>query len=146
MTVPTDLQSFARTYAEVQQFYARHIYLMDEGRAEEVALTFTDDAFMVSPPKITEPVRGRAELAAGLRKAADALVAEGVRYRRCHSMIFVEERPDGRLFVRAYVQVVRSERGGPSTLHAMCVCEDVLVRDDGELKVHERVVTRDDHR
>nr|AHA81974.1 Arm4 [uncultured bacterium] len=145
MSLPTDHRTFEQTYAEVQQFYARHIQLMDEGRVEEVALTFTEDASLVSPPKITEPVHGRVNLRAGLRKAADALIAEGVRYRRCHTMIAVEPRPDGELFVRAYVQVVRTERGGESRLHAMCVCEDVLVREHGELMVRSRVVTRDDY-
>ncbi|MGH3938169.1 MAG: nuclear transport factor 2 family protein [Pseudonocardiaceae bacterium] len=144
MSVTTDHQTFEKIYAEVQQFYARHIQLMDEGKADEVALTFTEDASMVSPPKIAEPIHGRADLLAGLRKAADALAAEGVRYRRCHTMIAVEPRPEGQLSVRAYVQVVRTQRGGEPTLHAMCVCQDVLVREDGELKVRERVVTRDD--
>lgn len=144
MSVPTDHQTFEKVYAEVQQFYARHIQLMDEGRAEEAALTFTEDASMVSPPKIVESIRGRANLAAGLRTAADTLASEGVRYRRCHTMLAVEPRPDGHLLVRAYVQVVRTRRGEGSVLHAMCVCEDVLVRVDGDLKVHERVVTRDD--
>jgi SnoaL-like protein len=144
VSVQIDHPSFEKIYAEVQQFYARHIQLMDEGRAEEAALTFAEKAFMLSPPKIAEPIRGRTELGARLREAADALNAEGVRFRRCHTMMTVDPQPDGRLFVRAYVQVVRTRRGGKSVLHAMCVCEDVLVREDGELKVLERVVTRDD--
>ena len=119
---------------------------MDEGRAEEVALTFTDDASLLSPPKVAEPIRGRENLTVGLRKAADALTSEGVRYRRCHTMIALVPRPDGELFVRSYVQVIRTVRGGESALHAMCVCEDVLVRQGGELKVRERVVSRDDIR
>ncbi|MEU9336272.1 nuclear transport factor 2 family protein [Streptomyces sp. NPDC048290] len=137
-------RTFDGIYTEVQQFYARHIQLLDEGRAEDAAATFTEDASLVSPPKIPEPIQGRDRLAAGLRTAADELAAEGVRYRRCHTMMAVETRPDDRLFVRAYVQVIRTRRGGEATLHAMCVCEDILVREDGELKVQERVVTRDD--
>jgi hypothetical protein len=144
MSIPTDHRTFEKIYAEVQQFYARHIQLMDEGRAEEAAMTFTEDASLVSPPKISEPIRGRAKLGAGLRKAADELDAEGVRYRRCHTMMAVQPQPDGQLFVRAYVQVIRTPRGGEAKLHAMCVCEDVLVREEGELKVRRRVVTRDD--
>ncbi|SCG58503.1 SnoaL-like domain-containing protein [Micromonospora halophytica] len=144
MSLTTAQQAFERTYAEVLQFYAEHIQAMDEGRAEEVALTFTEDASLVSPPKIAEPVRGRANLRAGLRKAADAQAAEGVRYRRCHTMMSVRPGPDAELFVRAYVQVVRTGPDGGSHLHAMCVCEDVLVRRDGALKIRERVVTRDD--
>nr|CAJ42323.1 cyclase [Streptomyces steffisburgensis] len=146
MSTAADHRTFEKIYAEVQQFYARHIQLMDEGRAEEAALTFTEDASLLSPPKIAEPIRGRLKLGAGLRKVADELDAEGVRYRRCHTMMSVEPRPDGQVFVRAYVQVIRTRRGGESTLHAMCVCEDLLAREDGELKVHRRVVTRDDSR
>ncbi len=33
---------------------------------------------------------------------------------------------------------------GNPRLHLMCVCEDVLVRQDGELRVRERRVSRDD--
>ena len=133
-------------YAEVQQFYAEHIWFLDEGIVEEAAMTFTEDATMVSPPKVPEPIRGRANLRAGLRKAADALAAEGVRYRRCHTMLSVVPQPGGEVHVRAYVQVVRTRREAESVLHAMCVCEDVLVREDGVLKVRQRVVTRDDQR
>ncbi|MEV1160308.1 nuclear transport factor 2 family protein [Micromonospora chokoriensis] len=146
MAVPTDRTTYAALYAEVQQFYAEHIWFLDEGIVEEAAMTFTEDATMLSPPKVPEPIRGRANLRAGLRRAADALAAEGTRYRRCHTMVSVVPQPGGDLHVRAYVQVVRTPRGGASVLHAMCVCEDVLVREDGQLKVRRRVVTRDELR
>lgn len=140
----TAVKTYEEICAEVDRFYARHIQLMDEGRAEEAADTFTEAATMVSPPKIATPIAGRAALAAGLRRNADQLAAEGIRYRRCHSMTLVELRDGGAVFARSYVQVVKTERGKGSHLHAMCVCEDVLVYEDGELKIAERVVTRDD--
>lgn len=146
MAAPTDRATYADLYAEVQQFYANHIWFLDEGDFEEAAMTFTEDATMVSPPKVPEPIRGRANLRAGLRRTAEALAAEGIRYRRCHTMVSVAPQPGGELQIRAYVQVVRTRRGGESALHAMCVCEDVLVRENGELKVRQRVVTRDDQR
>ncbi|GAA5051691.1 nuclear transport factor 2 family protein [Nocardia callitridis] len=137
-------KTYEQVCAEVVRFYARHVQLMDEGRAEETAATFTEDGTMVSPPKISTPIVGRTTLAAGLRANADQLSADGIRYRRCYSTILVEVRADGSIFAKSYVQVVRTERGKGSYLHAMCVCEDVLVRVDGELLVAERVVTRDD--
>ncbi|WP_329016536.1 nuclear transport factor 2 family protein [Micromonospora rifamycinica] len=146
MSLTTTRQTFEQTYAEVLQFYAGHIQAMDEGRVDEVVSTFTDDASLVSPPKIAEPVRGRENLRAGLRKAAAAQAAEGVRYRRCHTMMSVRPGPDGELLVRAYVQVVRTGPEGGSHLHAMCVCADVLVRRNDTWQIRERVVTRDDHR
>lgn len=143
VSTPTRQQTFDQLYVEVQQFYARHIQLMDEGPADEAAWTFTEDASMLSPPKIAEPIVGRASIAAGLRKhLADA----GETYRRCYTMVSVRPLPDGEVHVRSYVQVIATPRGGTSRLHAMCVCEDVLVRDGDELKVHRRVVTRDDLR
>jgi hypothetical protein len=144
VTAVVQEKTYEEICAEVGRFYARHIQLMDEGRAEEAAATFTEDATMVSPPKISEPIVGRAALAAGLRRNADQLAADGIRYRRCHSMTTVEVREDGAVFARSYVQVVKTEVGKGTHLHAMCVCEDVLVREGGELKVAERVVTRDD--
>lgn len=144
MNAVTHENTYEEICAEVGRYYARHIQLMDEGHAEEVAATFAEEATMISPPKISTPIVGRAALAAGLRRNADQLTAEGIRYRRCHSMTLVEVRENGSVFARSYVQVIKSERGKGSYLHAMCVCEDVLVRIDGELKVSERVVTRDD--
>lgn len=137
-------QTYAEICAEVERFYARHVQLMDEGHAEETAATFTEDGTMVSPPKISTPIAGRTALAAGLRANADQLRADGIRYRRCYSTIVVDVRADGSVFARSYVQVVKTERGKGTILHAMCVCEDVLVRTDGEWLVAERVVTRDD--
>ncbi|MEU4711934.1 nuclear transport factor 2 family protein [Nocardia salmonicida] len=138
------VKTYEEICAEVGRFYARHVQLMDEGRAEETAETFTEQGSMASPPKISTPIVGRAALAAGLRDNADQLAAEGIRYRRCYSMIVVDVREDETIFARSYVQVVRTERDKGSHLHAMCVCEDVLVYEDGELKVADRVVTRDD--
>ena len=146
VSVQTENPTFEKTYAEVQQFYARHIQLLDAGMVAEVALTFTEDAALLSPPKITKPIRGRADLVAGLQKAANALAEEGEMYRRCYTMIAVEQRPGAELHVRSYVQVIATRVTGEARLHGMFVCEDVLVREDGQLKVRERCVTRDDVR
>lgn len=136
-------KSYEEVCAEVDRFYARHIQAMDEGRVEEVVDTFTEGVTLLSPPKISEPIVGRAALAAGLRRNAEQLAVDGIRYRRCHSMTDVKVRDDGSVFARSYVQVIRTERGKGSHLHAMCVCEDVLVRADDKLMVAERVVIQD---
>ncbi|MFD9888453.1 nuclear transport factor 2 family protein [Amycolatopsis sp. NPDC059027] len=146
MSVPAGQRAFEKVYAEVQQFYSRHIQLMDEGPAEEAVRTFTADASLLSPPKIAEPVTGHANLLAGLRNALAAWAEAGETYRRCYTMVSVVPQPDGRLHVRSYVQVIATAPGAAPRLHAMCVCEDVLVWEDGELKVYQRVVTRDDVR
>ena len=59
-------------------------------------------------------------------------------------MMAVEPQDDGTLHVRCYAQVIATPRDGQPRLHAMCVCDDVLVRVDGELLVRRRQVSRDD--
>ncbi|MGW6603268.1 nuclear transport factor 2 family protein [Streptomyces sp. NPDC055036] len=132
-----------QTDAQVRRFYARHMQLLDSGAADEWAATFTEDGSF-APPSLLEPVRGRAALAAGVRSSAAKLDAAGERHRHLLSMIHVEPAADGSLRVRSYAQIVATPRGGTPRLHLMCVCEDILVRENGELLVRERRVTRDD--
>ncbi|MEU7742756.1 nuclear transport factor 2 family protein [Nonomuraea sp. NPDC049158] len=134
---------FERLYAEVQQFYATHLHLLDSGDAEGWAATFTDDG-VFAPPTLPEPVQGRAALAAGLRRTAEDLAAAGETHRHWHGMVAVEPRPDGTIGVRCYALVIATRHGGDSRLHRVCVCEDTLVRADGRLLVRHRAVTRDD--
>ncbi|AZK96232.1 MULTISPECIES: nuclear transport factor 2 family protein [Streptomyces] len=144
MAVTTGISSSVESvYAEVQQFYARHMHLLDAGDGEGWALTFTEDGSF-APPSLPEPVVGRDALAEGVNKAAAALTEAGEVHRHLLSMVAVEHGADGELSVRSYAQIIATPRGGSPRLHLMCVCDDVLVRVDGELKVRERRVTRDD--
>ncbi|MCI3275058.1 nuclear transport factor 2 family protein [Streptomyces cylindrosporus] len=129
--------------AEVQQFYARHMHLLDSGRAEEWARTFTEDA-VFAPEHRPEPVVGRAALTAAVRAAYEGLVAAAEVRRHWHGMVAVEPQQDGSLHVRCYALIVGTTVGADPVLKMSCVCEDVLVRgQDGELKVRERRVTKD---
>ncbi|SEF65945.1 SnoaL-like domain-containing protein [Thermomonospora echinospora] len=143
MSIPAEGPPLAAVYADVQQFYARHMHLLDAGAADEWAATFTEDG-VFAPPSAPEPVRGRANLAAGVRESFAKLTAAGEVHRHLLSMVTVEPQPDGSLHVRSYAQVIATPRDGAARLHLMCVCADVLVRVDGELRVRERRVTRDD--
>lgn len=92
-------------FAEVQQFYARHMQYLDDGAAEEWAATFTEDGSFL-PPSLPEPVRGRTALAAGARKAAAGLAEAGEVHRHLLSMVAVDPQDDGTLKVRSYAQIV----------------------------------------
>ncbi|MEU5884579.1 nuclear transport factor 2 family protein [Spirillospora sp. NPDC047279] len=139
---PAAGRTFETLYTEVQQFYARHMRLLDDGAAEAWAATFTaDGSFKL--PSADEPVRGRATLAAGVARSAAALAEAGEQHRHVLTMVEVSPREDGSLGVRSYAQIIATPRGGQPRLHLMCVCSDVLVYEDGELRVRERVVTRD---
>lgn len=130
-------------YPQVQQFYARHMQLLDDGRLEEWAATFTEDGTF-SVPNYPEPARGRTQLVAGARTAHSAMEEAGERRRHWHGMVAVDMREDGTLAVRCYALVFHTPRGGAPRLHRTCVCNDVLVWVGDELQVRERVVTRDD--
>uniref|UniRef100_UPI003F4A6E86 nuclear transport factor 2 family protein n=2 Tax=Streptomyces TaxID=1883 RepID=UPI003F4A6E86 len=129
-------------YTEVQQFYARHMQLLDSGRAEEWAQTFTEDGEF-APEHRPEPVVGRTALARAVRSAHEALVAAGEVRRHWHGMVAVDSAADGSLHVRCYALIIGTVLGGDPQVRMSCVCEDVLVREDGELKVSRRRVTKD---
>lgn len=136
-------QAIAEIYAEVQNFYARHMYLLDSGAAQEWADTFTADG-VFAPPSAPEPIVGRAALAAGVRESVIRLRERAEQHRHVLLSVDVQPQRDGSLLVRSYAQVIATPRGGEPRLHLMCVTHDVLVREDGELRVKHRRVSRDD--
>ncbi len=130
-------------YAEVQQFYARQMQLLDLNRPQEWAATFTEDASF-DVPTLPEPVRGRAGLVAATTRSHAQLEESGQRHRHFMGMLDVRPQEDGTVHVRSYAIVYASTIGQDSRVHRVCVCEDVLVRDAGGLLVATRRVTRDD--
>jgi hypothetical protein len=142
-TIQLEPAALTTTYIEVQQFYARHMHLLDAGRAAEWAETFTADG-VFDAPTLPAPTRGRAALTAAVTAAHQAMVEAGEVRRHWHGMVALDPREDGSLHVTCYAQVIHTPRGGESRLHRSCVCEDTLVREDGEWKVAHRRVTRDD--
>jgi hypothetical protein len=133
--------AFTEAYVAVQQFYARHMHLLDAGAAQEWADTFTEDAVIELPS--AAPVAGRATLAENMGRGFRESAERGEVQRHWHGMLALDARPDGTLAVRCYALVILSTAEG-SRLHRACVCEDVLVREEGRLRVRSRRVTRDD--
>ena len=143
LDLPTADLGFERLYVDVQQFYARHMQLLDAGAAREWSETFTEDATFEAP-MLDEPTRGRAELFTRMSHSAAELAAAGDIRRHWHGMLDVRPRPDGAVAVRCYALVFSTLRGAAPRVHHTCVCEDVLVFEDGQLRVKSRRVTRDD--
>lgn len=134
--------SLGELYAEVQLFYARHMYLLDSGQADEWAEGFTREG--VFAPPSAQPVRGRTALAAAARAARAELAAAREQHRHLLLCLDLESSPDGTLSARSYAQIVATPVGGSPRLHLMCVTYDVLVREEGSLRIQHRRVTRDD--
>ena len=136
-------EDFGVLYARVQQFYAHQMQLFDSHEAERWAGTFTEDA-VFDVPTLDEPVRGRAALAANVRRNEAQQARSGERFRHWIGMLDLSPQPDGTLRTRCYALVYVTPDRGVSAVHRVCVREDVLVRARGKWRTRHRVVTRDD--
>ncbi|MFB7852606.1 MULTISPECIES: nuclear transport factor 2 family protein [unclassified Streptomyces] len=136
-------EDFGVLYSRVQQFYAHQMQLFDSHEAERWAGTFTEDA-VFDVPTLDEPVRGRAALAANVRRNEAQQARSGERFRHWIGMLDLSPQPDGTLRTRCYALVYVTPDRGVSAVHRVCVMEDVLVRSRGKWRTRHRVVTRDD--
>lgn len=131
-------------YPAIQNFYARQMQFLDDGRVDEWAGTFTEDGSFAANAH-PEPFVGRAAIAEGARKAHAALAERGVQRRHWLGMLSIEGRADGTYLVRSYAQILETPRGGQTSVLMSTTCEDVLVpgKPDG-WQVRARTVSRDD--
>jgi 3-phenylpropionate/cinnamic acid dioxygenase small subunit len=138
----------AETYSQILQFYARHVQLLDEGFAEEWAEQFTDDGVFSQNVK-PEPKRGRAAIAAGMRRGVDRVAAAGVTRRHWFGMVVADPEPDETdeaVRTHYYALVFETPRGGRASVYLSTTGEDVLVRRDDRWLIRSRLVTHDGHR
>lgn len=145
---PTGAATGADLYFQVQQFYAAQMQLLDEGRTDEWAGTFTEDGVFAANAH-PEPAAGRAVIAEAAGKAAAAYAERGVQRRHWLGMVSVDPAPDQDGAVRAscYALVLETPRGERTAIACSTTCVDLLVRgEDGGWQVRDRRVTRDDLR
>ncbi|NEB73962.1 nuclear transport factor 2 family protein [Streptomyces sp. SID14478] len=136
-------EQFGALHATIQQFYAHQMQLFDSHDAERWAGTFTEDAVFVVPT-LDEPVRGRASLAANVRRNREQQLRSGEQLRHWIGMLDIQPQADGTLHTRAYALVYATSHGGESKVSRVCVLKDVLVRSRGKWRARSRLVTRDD--
>ncbi|MFD8492869.1 nuclear transport factor 2 family protein [Amycolatopsis sp. NPDC059657] len=139
----TAITTTAELYFEVQQFYAQQMHLLDDGKAEEWAETFTEDGVFAANAH-PEPAAGRSVIAAAARKATDDYAANGVQRRHWLGMVSVERRTEDEVFAQCYALVIETPRGGQAAIRVSTRCDDTLVNRDGRWLVQHRQVTRDD--
>lgn len=140
---PEETEVSAALFAEIQQFYGRHMRAMDEGRVAEWTGDFLADAVFATNAR-PEPQRGRAEIARNARAAARQLQEDGVLRRHCVGTLELRRAKDATLVAKTYALITRTVVGGRSELEFVCTCEDVLVRQDGRWFIRHRQVHRDD--
>ncbi|NDZ71463.1 nuclear transport factor 2 family protein [Streptomyces sp. SID10362] len=130
-------------YTEIQQFYARQMHLLDDGRVEEWAGTFTPDGVFAANAQPV-PAVGREAITAAAAAATEAYARAGVQRRHWLGMVSVEGVDGGVVRARCYALVIETPRGGRPEIKASTLCEDRVVRVDGAWRIEDRRITRDD--
>lgn len=133
----------AALYTTVQQFYARQMGLLDDGRPEDWSDTFTEDAVFEEASRLSEPLRGRAAIRESSQARKRRLAEQRLDFRHWLSMLRVTPRPDGSLRVGGYALAMRVPAGGALDIFASVVLRDHLVRDGDRWRVRHRRLTHD---
>ncbi|WP_245975578.1 nuclear transport factor 2 family protein [Amycolatopsis palatopharyngis] len=131
-------------HAAVNLHYARQVQMLDSGRFEEYADTFTADGeFQHTPGQ--PAARTRSGIVAELKRFNTRFENDPVQRRHWFNMIDLRPRADGVLDATFYALVLTTRPGvkepivGPS-----CLVRDVLVFDnDGEVRNRSRQVDHD---
>lgn len=142
MTTTTDTGTFAELYADIQDFYARHMRLVDEGRVEEWGDTFTVDA-TISNNANPKPAHGREAIVAVIRRAHAELQSRGVQHRHWMGMLTVDPVDPDTVRATSYALLMAIGRGGAPLIDRSTQCHDLLVRVDGDWQIRERRVLHD---
>ena len=129
-------------YAEVQQFYAWQMGLLDDGAADEWADTFTEDAIF-DEPSLAAPLLGREAIRESVRARVARLAAEGVTIRHWFNMITVEPMADGELRARSYALTLSTAPGADLTVRGHAICLDLLVPHGSGWLVRHRQIRPD---
>ncbi|MGW1216648.1 nuclear transport factor 2 family protein [Streptomyces sp. NPDC002499] len=134
---------FAALYAQVQQFYAHQMQLLDTHDSQRWARTFTPDA-VFELPSLPGPLCGRAGLAHYLRAGAERRQRAGSRLNHWVGKLDLQPRADGSLRTRCSALVYLTPHGGSGRVLSVYVMEDVLVGARGVWRTAHRRVVRDD--
>ncbi|GDY32005.1 nuclear transport factor 2 family protein [Gandjariella thermophila] len=129
-------------WAELGQFYAEQMAILDDGDAEGWVDTFTEEGVFV-PPNGAPEVKGRAALLAGTRSTVARLKEAGTVRRHVLTNMNLVELADSSARTTSYVLIVDSV-AGETRITMSTVMRDELVSDGRRWYVARRVVRRDD--
>jgi actinorhodin biosynthesis protein ActVIA len=126
----------------VEDFYARQMQALDEGRYEQFADSFAPEGVFSHHPA-SPPAVGRAaivnEILAHRARSADT----PTQTRHWFNHIVLDQRPDGLIAATVYVLIVNTRPGNSAELGSSCVMHDVLAVGDTDIHTAERKVTYD---
>ena len=129
----------AEDYAAIQMLYARVYAAADAGNAEGFGACFTEDGTLTIAGRLASS--GRAALVARSRTNSAARV--GKRRRHLCSQLLLESLGNGAVKGQCYFQAFDIVPGSLPALTHMGVCDDVIVRDQGEWRFASRSVSFD---
>ncbi|WP_406632029.1 nuclear transport factor 2 family protein [Amycolatopsis sp. WGS_07] len=127
---------------DIQHFYARQMFLLDENRVAEWLDTFADDGVFASTG-LPEPLEGRTAIEKLTRAGVDERRRRGAVHRHLLTGLHADRRPDGTVLARSYVLVVETLPEDTSRVWASTVCQDVLLRHGDGWLVRSRHVSLD---
>lgn len=130
------------TYAQILQFYAHHMQLLDAGAADEWASGFTEDGIFAQNVK-PEPWRGRDMIATHMRRGVGRLAERGLVRRHWFGMVVVDSQDEDTVQTRYYAVVFETPRGGKASVYLSTTGADLLVRQDGRWLIKRRDVAHD---
>jgi uncharacterized protein (TIGR02246 family) len=136
----------AALYAQIQQFYAHQMQLLDGGDADAWAQTFTPDGVFAANAH-PQPAVGRETIRTTAAKVKAQHAEQGLQVRHWLGMLQIDPQDDGTLRVRSYALIINTPRGGQAEVSLSTTCDDHLVpaAEGGWLVAHRQVV-RDDLR
>ncbi|MEV3861601.1 nuclear transport factor 2 family protein [Streptomyces sp. NPDC050095] len=134
---------FAALYAQVQQFYAHQMRILDAHDTALWADTFTEDG-LLELPSLPGPLPAREALARHVRAGAVRQRQAGGRLDHWVGLLDVKPRTDGSLLTRCSALAYCTPVGGGAKVLYVYVMQDVLVPDRGAWRTAHRRVTRDD--
>lgn len=134
MSVNADL------YIEVKNFYARQMRVLDDLDIERFTATFTEDGSVAHPHR-GEKVEGREAMRAKMKSMLP--MYEGLVTRHWFDHFLIEQDGDDGLRVTYYSLVTQTGTEDVVRFFSSSSVEDRMVRVDGELRIRERVIHRD---
>jgi len=132
----------ADLHASVQQFYAHHMQMLDDGRVESWAQGFTEDGVFAADGH-PHPATGREQIVAGASRTVAQLAEQGISRRHWLGMIAITPG-DGVVRARSYAIVYQITAADGASIRSSTTCEDVLVPDGrGSWLIRHRYVRQD---
>ncbi|MFD4574806.1 nuclear transport factor 2 family protein [Streptomyces sp. NPDC058417] len=134
MSVTADL------YIEVKNFYARQMRVLDDLDIEQFTATFTEDGSVAHPHR-GEKVEGRDAMRVKMKSMLP--MYEGLVTRHWFDHFLIETAEDDGLRVTYYSLVTQTDTEDSVRFFSSSSVEDRMVRVDGELRIRERTIHRD---